>query len=804
MRRIQILLTLLLFMLLSAALWAQEQSLSGSVHTTLSEPMPYATVAIRSLDSLYSNGTYTDEAGHFSLQVPQDGQYLLTISSVGFTTMSQQVSIPTRERLRFVLEEDAQLLGEVTVVGRKKLIAIEPSGAISYNMAKDIASHTEDLLTAMRRVPMVVVDGHGNMQVKGSGNFSIYLNGKPFRSATIDPSQVLASIPASSVTKVEVITNPDASYEAESGSTVINIITDGKKIDGYNLRISAEGNSLPEAIGGISFNILKGGLKVTSSYTYKRLHIAKQHSQISRSITLPDGRHSDLTKDAIADGVQDIHMGRIMAEYEFDSIRTLYADAHVNYMKEDCQPDIRQRFAMPGLLDTANMHNSQNYNQGAFESNLLYRRQHRETKRELFSLGYRFSYSPDNRYQDYSIEGTSGQRYIKSLTNGGLSEHTFSMDAMLWDKNNLTIKSGLLDVLRLANSRPHYYTKPTADAAWTEISKEGHGDLKQLFNAVGGYLNGSYRWGRTSLNAGARLEYVSSQINQAGGATPIQERYFNFVPRLSVTTSPTNTSQLSLSYYYGVTRPSIWVMNPYTNQVNDYETSYGNPDLKYSQGHNVSLDAIAYSDKLFTNLSAGYSYTKDPINNYSWIMPDNPKTLFSSYLNGHSTQQISLSTMVNYRPTGWLSFNLYGNTGWYFFRDHTDAMRRAFSYNITTSCDITLPRNYLIGLQYYYTHMPPTAQADYGHDHFYSFYVTKKLWDGLMEVSLVAREPFRNYGYFTATTQGAGFRMHQWNQIKAQAIGVKLTLNFRSGKSGEVERDRSLQQSDLDHSTGVQ
>src|SRR3712207_3521300 len=163
MRRIQILLTLLLFMLLSAALWAQEQSLSGSVHTTLSEPMPYATVAIRSLDSLYSNGTYTDEAGHFSLQVPQDGQYLLTISSVGFTTMSQHVSIPTRERLRFVLEEDAQLLGEVTVVGRKKLIAIEPSGAISYNMAKDIASHTEDLLTAMRRVPMVVVDGHGNM-----------------------------------------------------------------------------------------------------------------------------------------------------------------------------------------------------------------------------------------------------------------------------------------------------------------------------------------------------------------------------------------------------------------------------------------------------------------------------------------------------------------------------------------------------------------------------------------------------------------------------------------------------------------
>ena len=58
----------------------------------------------------------------------------------------------------------------------------------------------------MRRVPMVVVDGEGKITVKGKTNFSIYLNGKPFNMANADPTQVLQSIPAANIAKIEMIT----------------------------------------------------------------------------------------------------------------------------------------------------------------------------------------------------------------------------------------------------------------------------------------------------------------------------------------------------------------------------------------------------------------------------------------------------------------------------------------------------------------------------------------------------------------------------------------------------------------------
>lgn len=160
--------------------------------------------------------------------------------------------------------------------------------------------------------------------------------------------------------------------------------------------------------------------------------------------------------------------------------------------------------------------------------------------------------------------------------------------------------------------------------------------------------------------------------------------------------------------------------------------------------------------------------------------------------------------MINYRPTTWLSINFYGNAGWYFFKGQGAFTPKAFSYNISNSYDITLPRDYYLGAMYSYSHMPPTPQASYEHNHIYSFYAKKKLWDGRFEIGITAKSPFRKYGRFTATEQGVGFYQYRWNDIQSQSLGIKFVLNLSSGKKSNLQRDRSLEQSDLDHSVGVQ
>lgn len=778
--------------------------IQGDVQTTTGDPIPYATVEICSTDSIHRTGSYTDDMGQFQIQLPSGGTYFVRISSIGFSPSFQRISVPAEQRLHFTLVQATAELEEVTVIGRKKLISIQPGGAISYNMKKDIASHTEDLLSAMRRVPMVIVDGQGNMQIKGTNKFSIYMNGKPFRSATMNPKQVLASIPASSVSKIEVITNPDASYEADSGSIIINIVTDKKKIDGYDFRIGLEGATQPMCVGDISFNLTRGSFRLSTAYNYRLDHQKEQPSGLSREIALSNGMYSRYCEKTFANGTWNIHTGRIMAEYDIDSIRTLYIDAHINYTRTNSSSKHWQYFSLGTQSDSVYATEKRHFNEGAFESNLLYHHLDSKNKKELFSLGYRFTYSPDNRYREFSAYRQTEKRYIKNLSNGGMYEHTFSLDALLFHNQSFVFKGGVLDILRFANSNPHYYTKATEDATWIESNRRGHDRLNQKFNAFAGYLNGSCQWRIFSLNAGARIEYVSSHINQPGEVKPLQEQYFNIVPRASITISPTNASQLSLSYYYGVTRPSIWVMNPYKEQVDDYKVSYGNPKLRYSRANNLSLDALLYGNEYFINFTIDYSNVYCPIYDYYWVESTNVQTLFNSYINGEKNQKIGLSSMVNYRPTTWLSLNLQGGVGWYFFKEQAQPYKKSFSYNIAGSYDITLPANYYLGGMYFYTHMPPSLQATYGHGHIYSLYVTKRLWDGLLELTLVAQSPFLKYSRFSALEQGPGFHQYRWNDIRASSIGIKASLRLNSGKKVEVKRNHSLEQSDLDRPSGVQ
>lgn len=59
----------------------------------------------------------------------------------------------------------------------------------------------------LRKVPMVTVDGDDQIQLKGSTNFKIYMNGKPSNLLSNNPAEVLKSMPANSVKNIEVITD---------------------------------------------------------------------------------------------------------------------------------------------------------------------------------------------------------------------------------------------------------------------------------------------------------------------------------------------------------------------------------------------------------------------------------------------------------------------------------------------------------------------------------------------------------------------------------------------------------------------
>lgn len=769
------------------------------------EPIPYASVSVHSLpDSTIVDFTITTDDGAFELKkVGDEGTFFIRISSVGYVAEQRLLSeFASLSDISIALQPDRILLDEIVVEGRKKLISLTPQG-VSYDMAHDSKCQVDDLLTALRRVPMLTVDGLGKLMVKGGSNYSIYLNGKPFRSANLDPTQVLSSIPAANVLRIEIITNPDASYEAESGSTVVNIVTQGRKILGQSVMMSMRGETQPKGSGAVGYNLVTPRLKLSLAYDYNLNKHRKQPVEISREVKLPT-QTSTLESHGQNDGTFQYHTGRLMLEAEIDSLNILYADGHLRFTSTDYNLNWQKQYMEKLISEDVLIKNKSKYKDGSAEANLFYKNL-RKDKQERFSAGYRFAYSPDVRSQEGVVSSNNFSNFSKNTSDGGLWEHTLQLDATPVRNSGFTLKTGAVGAIRYGRSNPLYYTKSQEQEDWQEISDSSDKHtLRQYYNNIAAYINANYHCRRFSLSAGARLEHAHNKIKRRNNQVKTEESHLNFIPRLSMSYQPGAASQISLSYYCGVQRPSIWLLNPFVDKIDDYNSTMGNPDLKPQKTHSFGLNYLLIAQKLFAQFSIDYAITRKPIFKERWLEQDNVRLLYESYYNGAKYQSIIPSLMLNYRPTPRISINTFGNVGGlFFYGDNGRLMQKNLIYNIQTNMDVNLPDDFYIGGKYGYTHSSPVPGSKNKHSHLYSFYLTKRMMEGKLSLSLTANRPFQKYNEFRAKDWGECFEQHRSNWITARSFGFKMVYKFGIGDRGYVKRNNRLSTRDLDRSTGV-
>lgn len=183
---------------------AQGQAVvSGTVtDRTLGEPLPAATVGIApASDTSAKTYTSTDGEGAFAFRAMAVGDYVVSVSYVGYKPMEKRLKVTDKKQaytLNFVLEEDAQVLGEVSVQGRATR-AEQQGDSLKYNAeAFQVmeGSSAEDLLAKM---PGIVVEG-GTVQAQGEQVQKVLVDGKEFFDGDVNlaiknlPSDIIASI----------------------------------------------------------------------------------------------------------------------------------------------------------------------------------------------------------------------------------------------------------------------------------------------------------------------------------------------------------------------------------------------------------------------------------------------------------------------------------------------------------------------------------------------------------------------------------------------------------------------------------
>ncbi len=197
--------------------------------STNGKPLAFATIVVQNEKTKAPVKNFiTKDDGSFEFSLGDSLNYQLVFAFTGYDNKTIPVEKGKSADLGTVsLKPSGKQMQEVTVVAVKPLIKRDLDG-ISYDVSADPETPVLSVLDMMRKVPLLSVDGNDNIKLKGKSNYKILINGKESALMAKNPSDVLRSMPATNIERIEVITTPPAKYDAEGLAGIINIITKKK------------------------------------------------------------------------------------------------------------------------------------------------------------------------------------------------------------------------------------------------------------------------------------------------------------------------------------------------------------------------------------------------------------------------------------------------------------------------------------------------------------------------------------------------------------------------------------------------
>lgn len=643
----------------------------------------------------------TDANGIFNQGLEASGKYSINITSVGKEAINRNFEVsktnPIFDFGELTIKEASTSLSEVTVTAQKPLVKNEID-RVSYDIQADEDSKTSTIFEMLKKVPMVTVDGQENIKVKGSSEFKIYKNGRPNSSWSSNPKEVLKSIPASMIKRIEVITEPGAKYDAEGVSGILNIITnDNSAINGVlgsaSIGISNWWNPNINTYLTTQF----GKLTTTINYGYNKFGSDDEISMSSSDKTAANSGTRFLENTA-GIGRGYIHYGNIESSYEIDSLNLVTMSFGGYYYKMNPVTD-GSTTVLDNLGQTIYSFNSRytfpKYNYFDFNGKLDYQHlTHHKDEALTFSYLISTTNQENESRSDYTDLVNFPLPYEWQTSNSRLKfmEHTFQFDWTRPFAKKHKFETGAKYILR------------TNDSRTTQTFSEGD-DLNTRFNHTThvAALYGEYSFNSTHWGARAGLRYELSRLNAKykDGSNPDFGNTLNdLVPTFSLSYKINDANNFKLNYATRISRPGIAYLNPAVTS-SPTSVSQGNPDLKSARSNSVSFSYNLLKPKIMLMPSISYRYSSNLLQKVQHV--DN-NILYSTYDNVGKFNNLSFSTYLQWTITKTTRLMLNGSVTYSKYLNEQQNLKNTYwGWFAYTNISQELPWKIHVSLGIYHT-----------------------------------------------------------------------------------------------------
>jgi hypothetical protein len=698
-------------LLLSSGAFSQTKNkmISGQVKDIQNEPLAGATVQLRKAnDTTIIQSIVARSNGKFTFTGIENGSFVLNISSAGNKkyvsnplVIDESHPVITLPVIILLPAKQTQLK-EVVVNSKKPLIEQDIDKTI-VNVEAMIGSATSNALEVLEKTPGITIDPDGTINLNGRSGVLVLIEGRSTYMSSQDLAAYLKSIPASTLDKIELMSNPPAKYDA-AGSAVINIRFKRNRIQGYtgSLSLSFSQGRTNRSYNSLNLNYLNKKVNLFGSFSINKDRNFDDDN--THRIFYDNNNQKIYSTDLTNYNKYNSHdfSGRIGMDYTMSSKTTVgFIISAYNRNRKDGGDYTNNTYMDINTYPDSSGYGNSNYKSHwkQTSANINFQHKFNTSGREL---------SADINYVTYSNKaGQLLNNFIKSNSGGPDSNYIFRYDLPsgidIYNvkadyshplTNKMVLSAGAKSSFVRNDKQSDYYDVINNNQN-PDLSRSNHFIFTENINAF--YINARKDWKRIGGQFGLRIENTNTKGNQLGNAIVVNSinanHYTGLFPSLflSYKLDSVGKNILSINFSRRINRPNYQQLNPFISFIDQYSYNTGNPYLGPAFNYYTEL---SYRYKQFATVSLMYDRTNDAFFNATQAVNSKfitrPENASTRYL-------IAFQTNFNFSIAKWWRMNLNAATGKFQTKGNIynqSLNRTQYAYRVNALNQFTFPKGW--------------------------------------------------------------------------------------------------------------
>lgn len=586
-------------------LFGQEVMVKGAVvEKKTQKPIELASIAFLDTETnAIIQETSSDAEGNFEAKI-KSGKYHLQVSFLDYqSVILQQVSFLEDKNIGnvFLEENKTQILDEVVVTAEKSSVETKLDKKI-FNVGKDLISRGASASDILNNVPSVSVNALGAVSLRGNSSVRILINGKP---SVMTQNNGLEQIPAETIERVEVITNPSAQYDAQGASGIINIILKKNKTSGFGSSVTATAGVPNNNSLGVNMNYKKEKFNIFTDIRYGKITLFGNDKLFrtnyeNGAVTSFIDQSTDRTRNF---NRWNLYLG---SDYYINANNTLTLSYFYRDNTSKNAVDYEFNYLDVNKNTTQLIHAKEEYRepQKANQIELNYVKNfEKKGKKFTANVQYDFWNDDENELITETVQlPTPSTKTIKSRDIESSKDVVFQSDISFPFSEKSKLDIGLKGEIRRINSDYIVWDNGVKIDSLTNLL---HYD-ERIFGFYTQYSNGFKKF---QYQFGVRTEYFNTGSSDLNNEFHTDKKYTKLFPTVHLTYEIKSNVNLQLSYSRRIDRPSFYQLNPFGGIADRRNIRIGNPDLNPMFIDSYELGTLFKWEKFTVNPSVYYQYT---------------------------------------------------------------------------------------------------------------------------------------------------------------------------------------------------